>query len=197
MVKNILEDIRKEQILTATKKLIIQRGYSNFSMKDIAEELEMSTGMIYHYFDNKEDLMVLVLKYSFNTIYTKVTKADSEFTKYPDRIQAYINSINKSLVEDTEFYSLLLNYFGQVAYSPDIKNIVAKFLKNNRQFVEQILRLGVDGQYIHQDDVESIAELIVATYMGLVFQYIVDPDAINLEEALEKNKANLFKMLNI
>lgn len=54
MSKHIIEEIRKGQILEATKKLILQKGYSNVSIKDIAVEMDMSPGILYHYFESKE-----------------------------------------------------------------------------------------------------------------------------------------------
>jgi AcrR family transcriptional regulator len=72
MPKLEMEDIRKEQVIEAAKNCIISKGLSNLSMKDISEEASVSTGIIYHYFKSKEDLLMQVLKTSFRQSHEKV-----------------------------------------------------------------------------------------------------------------------------
>lgn len=188
MSKNILEEIRKEQVLNATKKLIIDKGYSNFSMKDVAAELDMSTGMIYHYFENKEELLLQALKYSFKGPYRKVMETVEPLPGFWEKIDAYFDNVREAIMQDVDFYILFLNYLGQVPYAPDVQHIVRKFLNNLRVFIDHILDLGEEKHPIKEDIKNGMAELIVASSMGIAFQYIVDPRLINLEDSLKKQK---------
>lgn len=47
---------RKMQILEAAKALFLKNGFLNVTMNDIASATELSTGTIYLYFKNKEDI---------------------------------------------------------------------------------------------------------------------------------------------
>ena len=51
------QDVRTRQILTAATALMQQHGSHKVSMKAIADEAEVSVGLIYRYYDNKEDLV--------------------------------------------------------------------------------------------------------------------------------------------
>lgn len=47
---------RKEEILLAGLELFIRKGYSATKVKDIAEYVGMSVGLLFHYFQSKEKL---------------------------------------------------------------------------------------------------------------------------------------------
>lgn len=46
----------KEQILRAAKRLFIERGFEKTSIRNIADEIEYSPGIIYHYFQDKNEI---------------------------------------------------------------------------------------------------------------------------------------------
>ncbi len=43
-------DIRRAQLTSATYNVVSKKGYYNFTIKDIAQEAGMSTGLIHYYF---------------------------------------------------------------------------------------------------------------------------------------------------
>jgi AcrR family transcriptional regulator len=188
MIKNILEEIRKEQVLNATQKLIIDKGYSNFSMKDVASEMGMSTGMIYHYFENKEDLLLNALKYSFANPYKKVMETVDPLEEYFDKISTYFDNISDSQTTSTDFWVLLINYLGQVRYAPDISRIMQKFISNIRNYVDEIFQLGIAQGIIDKESVHGLSEIIIGASMGLAFQQIIDPDNLDLTSVMAKQK---------
>ena len=51
------EDIRA-LVLAKAKKLFLEEGYSNITMRRIAKEIGYTPGTIYLYFKNKEDLLL-------------------------------------------------------------------------------------------------------------------------------------------
>lgn len=197
MSKNILEEIRKEQVIISTKKLIIDKGYSNFSMKDVASEMDMSTGIIYHYFENKEELLLSVLKHSFKTSYQGVLRTVSPLTNFEDKITAYIDHISDSQRTDIEFWILLLNYLGQIQNSPEIQRVVRRFTKNIRTYASDIVALGIEQGIIDEQKGHGLAELIIGSSMGIAFQFIVDPDDVDHNKTLAKLKEVLLNYLAI
>jgi AcrR family transcriptional regulator len=46
----------KEAILKAAKKLFLTKGYDKTSIRNIADEIEYSPGIIYHYFKDKDEV---------------------------------------------------------------------------------------------------------------------------------------------
>lgn len=56
--RKILEDKRTSEIQAAAKKLFSIYGYCHTSMDSVSVEAGISKGLIYHYFKNKEDLLL-------------------------------------------------------------------------------------------------------------------------------------------
>jgi AcrR family transcriptional regulator len=52
---------KKEQILKAAEHLFAQKGFRATTLKDIAEDADLSEGTIYNYFDDKEHLFIALL----------------------------------------------------------------------------------------------------------------------------------------
>ena len=61
MPKIVDHDQYRAELLEAATGVFAQRGYSSISMREIATELGVSTGTLYHYFPNKEALFRAVM----------------------------------------------------------------------------------------------------------------------------------------
>jgi AcrR family transcriptional regulator len=55
IVKDPIE--RRSEILDAAQKLVYTRGYEQMTIQDILDELHISKGAFYHYFDSKQALL--------------------------------------------------------------------------------------------------------------------------------------------
>lgn len=54
--------IRLRRIVQAAEKLFVDKGFTNTTIQDIAEEADVGLGTLYLYAKSKEDLLVLVFK---------------------------------------------------------------------------------------------------------------------------------------
>jgi AcrR family transcriptional regulator len=70
-----LVEKRQQQISGAALKLFAQKGYHNTTVRDIARLSNISTGSIYDYVKNKEDILFLVSKNFFVNLDKSVQKA--------------------------------------------------------------------------------------------------------------------------
>lgn len=55
---------RREELLRIAVDFFSQNGFQGTSIRDIATRLGVSVSVIYHYFDNKEDLWSAIIEYS-------------------------------------------------------------------------------------------------------------------------------------
>lgn len=55
---------RKEEILEATRRVILKRGLDGVTMRNIAAEVGKSTGLVNHYFEDKSALLLATLEAS-------------------------------------------------------------------------------------------------------------------------------------
>ncbi len=75
-IKNrALIEKRRQQISASAMKLFAQKGYHNTSVRDIANLSNISTGSIYDYVRNKEDILFLVSQSFFENLEQEMEKA--------------------------------------------------------------------------------------------------------------------------
>ncbi len=61
-------EVRKAEIVEASKSLFMKKGYLHVTTQDIVDELKISRGLLYYHFKSKED----ILKYIIETEVVKI-----------------------------------------------------------------------------------------------------------------------------
>ena len=59
---------RDQEVLEAAAKVFHTRGYADASVQDIADELGILKGSLYHYIDSKEDLLFRLLQQTHDEV---------------------------------------------------------------------------------------------------------------------------------
>lgn len=181
MPKVGMEGIRKEQVIQATETCIIEKGLMRMSVKDIASEANLSTGMIYHYFENKEDVLLNVLKASFRKSHEQVVQDVNSMNTAREKLVSHISHINKVPMDNPNFYTVLLNYLGEARYNQDIREMIALFFKNLRSYVSDYLQDGVKEGWIAPQQVEGVSAAVIGLGLGLGIQWTIEPSEFSIE----------------
>ena len=62
MTRKEQKEERRKAILMTALRLFVERGYHDTKITDIAEAVPMSTGLLFHYFESKEDLLIELVR---------------------------------------------------------------------------------------------------------------------------------------
>lgn len=134
---------KRNRIIEKGFELMCEKGYFNVSTPDIAEVAEVSTGIIYQYFNDKKDIFIEGVKnYSNSIMFPMHTvlenqdlKIDNIETMITQLIEAYIKShtISKRAHEELMAMSHLDEDVSNIfkASELDLTNKVVTILKNN------------------------------------------------------------------
>ena len=58
-------EVRRVEIMNAAMQLFMEKGYTNTTTQDIVDKVNISRGLLYYHFKNKEDILYcLVEQYS-------------------------------------------------------------------------------------------------------------------------------------
>src|SRR5829696_10388529 len=81
---------RDREVLEAAARVFYERGYSDASVQDVADELGILKGSLYHYIDTKEDLLFRLLQETHDEIY-KILEEVSAMEDLPplERLEIY------------------------------------------------------------------------------------------------------------
>jgi AcrR family transcriptional regulator len=72
--KIVDHDQRRQELMSATWRVIARTGIVGVTTREIAREAAVSTGVLAHYFTSKEDLLIGSLRLSHQQFFTRVTE---------------------------------------------------------------------------------------------------------------------------
>lgn len=155
-----------EEILAATYRTLVRHGYANLTIKRIGNELNQSPSLIYHHYDDKDDLVLACLEFMLEHFSTELTSKDvTDASAYLAEFVAWtITAFDRS--EDGEFLSLLLDLRVLAIHDDDYE---AHFTRSDAMFQSHLSRLvnqGVAAGALDLEDPNATAELLYTVLLG-------------------------------
>ncbi len=117
-------------ILETAKKLFNERGYTNVSTRDIADELSISKGNLTYYFKKKEEIIEAILLESPSP---RILKAPENLAELND----FFNDIQMT-VQENAFY--FWHHAQLIQISSKIKEMQNDILQKNIEFMTQAFK---------------------------------------------------------
>jgi AcrR family transcriptional regulator len=177
----VVED-RRKQIIEAAMRVFAQKGFARATNRDVAQEAEITTGLIYYYFKSKEDLLGAVLEeYSPARLATQVSPEMLE--QPPEVFLPQLMMRVFSLIESEEFLSIIRVLMPEMLHGAgEIAPIVSDFFQRLVDFVGQYLQIQLATGHLRADlNVEMTTQLLVSSVVGVVMrrQIMRDPRMLN------------------
>lgn len=165
----------KEKILKAAKEILLKEGYEALSIRKIAEKIEYSPGIIYHYFKDKSEIVALVVSEGYEEILKTISiiKIDPENPEDAiiKNLKAYINLM---LRNREQFKALLFTDDETLQYKVGIlEEGVTKKRKSMKMLCDAV-KLGIDKKVFKDLDPECTAQIIWTSTYGLISRLILE-----------------------
>ncbi len=173
-----LKDTRKKQILLAAFQLFSIKGYHHTAVSAIAKKAKLSKGLLYNYFESKEDLLNEVVLFAFkDTTEVGASMLGSVDKMSPENMfKTLINTYFSMLKEQEELMKLTLSLAVQVSAIPSVHDTMMKVYNTILGQLESVfMSLGYK-------DVKKEAILLGAIMDGIGIQYMLNSKNFPLEE---------------
>jgi AcrR family transcriptional regulator len=126
---------RKEEILLTATKIFAQKGYQGTNISDIAKELNISQGIIFWYFETKENLFKIAFREEFKAIKFAAAAILSDRHLTPgEKLQKLIPEMLKVYYEKKDGCMLILQLLSnkdmQKMLSIDILNVYEELYRD-------------------------------------------------------------------
>jgi AcrR family transcriptional regulator len=167
---------RTEQILAVSLKLFAKRGLTATKISDIASETGMSQGLIYHYYNSKEEIYTEIIKDAFRRLNEAVTTLKNMPLSPEEKIKKAFEGllINLEKNEDSARYHYLI---AQASVSDAIPEEAKDTIKKNREFpyhvMEEIIREGQKQGTVKEYDPKEMSVIFWTTIKGLAMHRAV------------------------
>ena len=171
MTRKEQKEEKRNAILMTALTLFVERGYYDTKITDIAAAVPMSTGLLFHYFESKENLLLELVKMGTqgpgSVAYDKTIPPDVYLT-------GFLNSIFTFSKEQPWVFNMFV-FMGQVrrvgmpeearklALSADAVTPTVKLIKKGQK----------DGIF-HKGDPDTMAKCFWASVQGIMEQMSAD-----------------------
>ena len=171
MPKIVDHDERRQMIATAALQVIARSGVSGANLRSVAREANCSTGIIAHYFGDKESLLIETLREAMRQQGTEVANAVAKLDGF-DRLQAILEA-GMTLDSGREATCRIFYHFaGEGMGKPALQEELAGYYIWWRREVSDVIEeLQAEGHFDGQD-VTTLSQTLVALAEGLAIQGI-------------------------
>ena len=171
---------RRRQILDAAIRVFARQGFHACRVSDIAQEAGVAYGLVYHYFDTKDQVLNELFEERWSVLLGAIEEVDSRPVSPREKLDAVAGFIIDSYRHDPELMKVIIvevtraaNSFGRI-HLPEIRKAY--------DLIEKIVAdAQASGEF--RDDVDpTLASMwfygaIEQLLSGWVFELIPDSDA--------------------
>lgn len=156
----------RERIMEATYQALIETGYANLTMSDIADKSDTSTSLLHYHFDTKEDLLVAFLDHVYGRLVNTFEQtADDHPT---DRLHTILGFyvLDPGETERESFHIALAELRGQAPYNERYQE---RFTRTDELLISEVTDIiedGIERGVFTTEDPSGIAQLLIAAADG-------------------------------
>lgn len=181
MPKIVDHDARRDKVAEATWRVMAERGIEAATIREIAKETGYSTGMLVHYFKDKDELLLYAIRLASMRMGARMWYKGGEATG----TQVLRNVLLSALPIDEERqleWHIWVIFWCKSLNNPSMAEEQRHWYVEYRSFVRGLL---VDGQrngYYRSDlDAAREADSLVAFVDGIGMQATLDPQRFPAE----------------
>ncbi|MBC8059495.1 MAG: TetR/AcrR family transcriptional regulator [Clostridiaceae bacterium] len=173
--KQLEKEIIRKKILDAASEILIKEGYENLSIRKIATKIEYSPGIIYHYFENKAEIVTSVAEEGYEKILKSLGQVPVDVENPEKSIEKGLrNYIELMLEAPQQFRAVLMS---DIEAIQEKVNVLKEGISKERKSIQglcNLVTLGVEKGKFREMDVELTAQILWTSTHGLLSRLILE-----------------------
>jgi AcrR family transcriptional regulator len=163
----VIED-RREQIIDAALRVFSQKGFERTTNKDIAHEAGITPGLIYHYFESKEDLLRAAIE-EHSPVGFVHSLPDQILEQPPELFLHFIAQKILEITEGEQFVRLLRVFLPEVIYNPGFATFNLTAIQEVSEFLVSYMKAKMDSGELRPSD----PSLAIQVFTGSLFAFVI------------------------
>lgn len=165
-------DGTQEEIMVATYHALRKHGYAGLTVQRIAEEFGKSKSLLYHHYEDKDELLLSFLGYMLEEFETGVPEEADEGAD--DRLNTVLDELlsDTSPPEAEQFLAGMIELRAQAAHD---ERYADRFSQQDRFFRESLaatIREGIEAGTFRDVDPDGVAETLVTLITGVMVRRV-------------------------
>jgi AcrR family transcriptional regulator len=182
MPKKVDHDARREELVLAAWRVIAARGIDEVTIREIARESGYSSGVLAHYFENKDDLLAHALRLS----HTRIRKRYDAEVAAPVAADALKGILldNLPLDEQRDLETRIeMSFWARALRNEALHEIQQQESETLRVLLRELVEKAKEEGTIAADhDMEDVIELLGAVIDGVSLHALLYPDRLPAEK---------------
>lgn len=165
---------KKELILSAAKEIIEEEGIDNLSIRKIANKIEYSPAIIYHYFQDKNEIVDYFLRDGYREIVSALEGLHGQQGEPEETLKSSLKNYIKVAVKMSEVYrTVMLNNSEAVLKHT---SVLFRGASNERQAMKLLCTYLKENYYKDCDDsfIELTAQVLWSSVFGIITRLIIE-----------------------
>lgn len=185
--KIVDKEEKKIEIIHAAIKIFSEKGMVKAKMADIAIVAGIGKGTIYEYFRSKEEIFAAGFQMFFQGMQDDIEAALQSTTDPVEQLKLLINhSFKGFLHHGSDLAMIMMDFWAEGIRNKDDKILNAINLKQIyhefRVMIQSILNNGIEQGVFRPVDTHNVASLFIGALDGVMLQWIMDQNVIDLEK---------------
>jgi AcrR family transcriptional regulator len=180
-------DQRREQMLRAAIDVIVERGYAESRIADVAERAGTSPALVIYYFKTKDQLLTEAIRFSEDTWYEAGTRRMEQIPTAAGKLEEIVAMccLPEADTEPETSWVLWLDLWSQAARHPEVASVRQKFDERWRDLIYSLVVAGQEAGEFGPVDPAEFAVLFSALLDGFAVQIALADPAVDTTRAFE------------
>ena len=179
-----LRDLRREQILEVAGELVASSGLGALTIGALEKRLTFSRGVITYHFENKEEIVRTLFENAITTIDAHAWGEVEAAEGLEETIRGSSRAIVRGFVDNPVASIILMNFWGSLRADAEAARLNADLYRKYRAAAR---RIAASAPNLPDSvDLDAFASVFVAMVIGIACQALFDPDAIDIEAAVDQ-----------
>jgi AcrR family transcriptional regulator len=178
---------RREQMLHAALEVIVERGYPETRITDVAERAGASPALVIYYFKTRDHLLTEALRYSEDGWYETATRRIEAIETSAGQLEEFVAMMclpeQEGGAEDS--WLLWLDLWAQSPHNPAVAAIRQKIDERWRETIRTLVLTGQEAGEFAAVDADDFAVALSALLYGFVVPIALDDPAVGPAHAFE------------
>lgn len=171
------ERSQEEKILDAAYATIAREGYMSTSLRQIANEANVAVSQISYHYQNKEGLLLAVVRRVANKYYEYMQAYLKPEMSPLEKAECFIQLYQEVLEEDPDLFRVLYDLAGLALWSEPVRLQVREIFRGIMdQITHEIFTGELMGRLGYTYAPETLASLFFGGIFGIAVQSLLEPD---------------------
>ena len=163
IVKEEAYAVKRNEILDVAQRLVYTKGYEQMTIQDMLDDLQISKGAFYHYFDSKQTVLeALVERIGERAVQLLLPIVHDPLLPALDKFQCYLATLNRWKVGQKAFFLALLRVWFTDDNAIVRQKLRATAILEIAPLLTEIIRQGVQEGVMTTIYPDQVGEVIAA-----------------------------------